>query len=195
MGDAAATRPRTASEYLAFEEASPLRHEFVRGEVFAMAGTTDAHNEVTQNLAALLRAHLRGGPCRAYVIEVQLRVELADAYFYPDLFVTCDPRDRDDPRVKRYAKLVVEVLSESTAAYDRGDKFDDYRRLESLREYVLVDSRARRAMVYRRSDEAARWEFEPVPADGSLLLASIALRVPLAALYEDTSVPSPVTPR
>ncbi len=107
--------------------------------------------------------------------------------------MTCDPRDRDDPRVKRHAKLVVEVLSESTAAYDRGDKFDDYRRLESLREYVLIDSRAQRAMVYRRSDEAARWEFEPVPADGVLHLASVALRAPLAALYEDTSVPAPVS--
>ena len=179
----------TADEFLAYELASPTRHEFVRGEVFAMSGASDAHNEVVFNLAALVRPHLRGRPCRTYGLDVKLRVEAADAYFYPDLFVTCDPRDLADPLVKRSAVLVVEVLSESTASYDRTEKFDDYRRLPSLEEYALVDSRARRIIVYRRTSTGT-WEFDPVADGGAVRFASIGLTVSVEALYEDSSVPT-----
>lgn len=176
-------------EYLAREGASATKHEYARGEIFAMAGTTTAHNDVVGNLAAALRAHLRGGPCRVRSESVKLRVEAANAFFYPDLFVTCDERDRGDPLVQRHAKLVIEVLSSSTAEYDRGQKFADYRLLPSLREYVTIDSRAQQAVVYRRNDDGI-WEFHPAQAGLAITLETVALTLELDAIYEGTDVPA-----
>ena len=84
-------------DYLAGEALSPIRHEYVAGEVFTMAGATEEHATIALNLAALLRAQVRGGPCRVYIADMKLRVEAADAFFYPDVFVTCDPRDATEP--------------------------------------------------------------------------------------------------
>lgn len=178
----------TADEFLAFENASADKHEFVRGEVFAMAGATEAHNAIVLNLAAWLRDRFRGHACRAFALDMKLRVDAADAFFYPDVFVTCDPRDRDDPLVKRHPTLIVEVLSESTAEYDRTDKFDDYQRLADLQEYVLVDSRERRVIVHRRI-ESGRWDRAADVRDGAVTFASVALTTTLAAIYDDTEVP------
>jgi Uma2 family endonuclease len=190
----AAAPTLTPEEYLAFEAASPTKHEFVRGEIYAVSGVTDAHNEIGQNVASLLRAHLRGKPCRSYATDVKLRVEAANVYFYPDVFVTCDPRDAGDALVKRSAVLVVEVLSASTAEYDRGDEFADYRKLDSLREYVLVDSREQRVTVHRRN-AAGRWELDWLTEKDTLALESVGLEVAVAALYEDTTTEVPVAPR
>ncbi|MCC6521272.1 MAG: Uma2 family endonuclease [Polyangiaceae bacterium] len=189
MSAPAETPPMTAEAYLGLERASPTRHEFVRGAIFAMSGATKLHNDVVANVAAVLKAHLRGRPCRTYLLDVKLHVEAADAYFYADVFVTCDPRDRDDPLIAHYPSLIVEVLSDSTAAYDRGEKFDDYRRLPELREYALVDSRQRHVVVYR-STARSTWEFDPVGADGLVRLTSVGLTVPMSAFYEDTDVPA-----
>ena len=190
MASPAVSTHLTPDEFLAMENASPTKHEYVRGEVFAMSGVSDAHNDVAGNVYTHLRAHLRGKPCRAYITDVKLRVEAADAFFYPDVFVTCDARDLDDPLVKRSAVLIVEVLSPSTAEYDRGDKFADYRRLPELREYVLVDARARRVEVFRRN-AAGRWERDWLGSADTLALESIELALPVAELYEDTRVPEP----
>ncbi len=179
----------TPEEYLAFEAASPVRHEYLRGEVFAMSGASDVHNDIVRNVNNLLWGHVRGRGCRTYFVDVKVRVEKADAYFYPDVFVTCDPRDGDDRYVKRYPVLIVEVLSDSTADYDSDEKFADYRKLDTLREYVLVDSRHRRVDVYRRGDDG-RWEFIPGGADGVVSLESVGFQVPVAAVYEDTDVPA-----
>lgn len=187
MAEVAHVKRMSADEYMAFEQASPVKSEYVRGELFAMAGTTDRHNDVAGNIYAVARSLVRGGPCRAYIADVKLRIDAADVFFYPDVFVTCDARDRDDPLVKRHAVLVVEVLSDSTAEYDRADKFADYRRIETLREYVLVDSRVRRVDVFRRT--AAGWAFESVRSGEVLRLESIQAELPVAALYEDTDVP------
>ncbi len=188
MANQAAPRSLSPEEYLALEATSDEKHEYVRGEVFAMAGTSVAHNVITGNLHAALRAHLRGGPCRVLFESVKLRVDAANVYFYPDLFVTCDPRDADDPLVQRHATLIVEVLSESTSDYDRGEKFADYRRSSTLQEFVTVDSRIQQVVVYRRNDTGV-WEFHPAEAGGEVVLASVGLTLPVAAIYEDTSVP------
>ena len=188
MGAAATALKMTADEYLAFEAASPTKHEFVRGELFAMSGTTKAHNRLVFNLVTAFTTALRARPCGVHFQDVKLRVEAANAYFYPDVIVTCDPRDRADPLLVRSPTVLVDVLSERTAEYDLGEKFDDYRRLESLREYVVVDSRRQRVVVYRRA-EAGAWSIEPVPAGGTLRLPSLGLELPFAALYDDTDVP------
>ena len=188
MADPAVAPPLAPDAYLAMEAASATRHEYVRGEVFAQAGATDAHNDVATNVHARLRAHLRGSPCRAYLADVKLRVAAADAFFYPDVFVTCDLADAADPLVKRSAVVVVEVLSASTADYDRGAKFADYRKLPALREYVLVDSRARRVEVFRKN-AAGRWERDWLGGGDDLALEAIGLTLPVSALYDDTTVP------
>lgn len=174
-------------DYLEWENRQPTRHEFIRGEIFAMAGTTDLHNEVSGNLYTLLRQHLRGTPCRVFMADVKVRVEAADCCFYPDIQVTCAETDRADRHVKRAPVLVVEVLSASTAAFDMGDKFAAYRQLDSLREYVLVDQERIRVQIYRRSDQ--RWLVDSVGPGERLRLDSIDLDCPVEKLYEDLSEP------
>ena len=177
----------TYDDYLEWEQRQPERHEYVRGEVFAMAGTTDRHNEISGNFYTLLRQHLRGTPCRVFMADVKVRVEAADCGFYPDLQVTCAESDRADRLVKRFPVLVVEVLSDSTASYDLGDKFAAYQQLDSLREYVLVDQERIRVQVYRRRD--GQWWVDSVGPGGRLSLESVDLECPVEVLYEDLSEP------
>lgn len=180
----------TYNDYLEWEQRQPERHEYVRGEVFAMAGTSDRHNEISMNLTALLRQHLRGTPCRVFMAEVKVRVDAADCGFYPDIQVTCAESDRADRLVKRSPVLVVEVLSDSTAAYDLGDKFAAYQQLDSLREYVLVDQERIRVQIYRRRD--GQWWVDNIGPGGRLRLDSVDLDCPVETLYEDLS--EPITP-
>ena len=177
----------TYDDYLEWEQRQPERHEYVRGEVFAMAGTTDRHNEVSGNFYTLLRQHLRGTPCRVYIAEVKVRVEAADCGFYPDVQVTCAESDRADHLVKRSPVLVVEVLSDSTATFDVGDKFAAYQQLDSLQEYVLVDQERIRVQIYRRRE--GRWWVDSVGPGGRLHLESVELEGPVEAFYEDLSEP------
>ena len=120
-------QPMTAAEFLAWDAGQTLKHEFVRGEVFAMAGGEDRNATVALNIAIALRQHLRGSPCRVYGSDVKLRVEAADCFFYPEVMVTCSAADLTDRLIKREPSLVVEVLSASTAAYESGAKFAAYR--------------------------------------------------------------------
>lgn len=183
MSNLALAQPITVEDYLAGEALSPIRHEYVAGEVFAMAGASEAHATIALNLAALLRAHVRGGPCRVYIADMKLRVDAA--FFYPDVFVTCDPADASEPLAKRRARVVCEVLSESTEGYDRGGKFAAYRALDSLEAYLLIDSRSRSVEVFRR--QSAGWLLEPVPADGRLDIPEIGFECSVDALYEDVA--------
>lgn len=174
-----------AAAYLAWEAEQPERHEYVAGEVFAMVGVRQVHNIATLNLAAALRQSLKGSPCRVFVESVKTRVEAADCYFYPDVVVTCDARDRATPDYLSHPLLVVEVLSESTAAFDRGDKFAAYRKLPSLQEYVLVDLPAKRIEIFRRNAEQ-HWVLYEYHTGDKLELASLALMLPVADVFEDT---------
>ena len=123
----------TASDYLAWEAEQKDRHEFVGGETFAMAGAEDRHVTVTGNLYMALRQHLSGSPCRTFMSDMRLSVATLGSYFYPDILVTCSAADLASPLAKSEPKLIVEVLSPSTAAYDRGLKFSHYRKLGRLR--------------------------------------------------------------
>ncbi len=125
----------TPEEYLQFEETSPIKHEYIDGQVYSMAGTTDTHNIVAGNIYTIIRNHLRGSNCRVYFPDVKVRLEKRNHFYYPDIIITCDDRDRETATYKRFPKLIVEVLSDSTEAFDRGDKFNDYQTLESLEEY------------------------------------------------------------
>lgn len=189
MGLAHATAAMTAAEFLAWDAGMRQRHEYVRGEVFAMAGAEERHVTVALNLAMALRVHLRGTPCRTFITDMKLRVDTADAYFYPDVMVTCSAADARDPLVKREPVLVVEVLSPGTAAYDRGAKFADYRRLPSLHEYLLVDVDTRRCDLYRKGDDGL-WVLHPSEPGAGVQLASVDLMLAAEALWAELPAPA-----
>ncbi|QQE66909.1 hypothetical protein GFS31_36130 [Leptolyngbya sp. BL0902] len=177
----------TAQEYLQLEAESPAKHEFIDGEAYAMAGASDAHVTITVNLAALLRNHVRGSGCRVYIADMKARIETRNCFYYPDVMVTCDERDRANNTYKCFPKLMIEVLSESTEAFDRGDKFADYQTLETLEEYVLVNTRHQRVESFQRN-EAGLWVLHYY-TEGDFALASLNFSAPLTALYEDVEFP------
>jgi Uma2 family endonuclease len=184
MGHAAVDMRMSAEDFLAWDESQTVRHEFVRGEVFAMTGGSDGHVTTTGNIYAMLRAHLRGTPCRTFLIDMKLRVEAADSFFYPDVMVTCSAADAAETLIKREPSLVVEVLSPSTAAYDRGDKFAVYRLLPSLAEYLLVDPRGRRCDLYRKGADGL-WVLHPFEMGQAVTLASVDMALDARSLWED----------
>ncbi|MEO5343166.1 MAG: Uma2 family endonuclease [Gammaproteobacteria bacterium SHHR-1] len=177
----------SAEDYLAWEAEQEQKYEYLLGDVYAMAGASDAHVTVSGNLFAILRSHLRGKPCRAYISDMKLQLDQANAYFYPDVFVTCAAADVGLSNFKREPLLVVEVLSPSTAAYDRGLKFAHYRQLPSLQEYVLIDTERLAVDLFRR-DAEGHWVLYPFAADETLTLTSVDLDLPLAAIYEDVTL-------
>lgn len=190
MGYAQQRLSMTAADYLAWEEVQTQRHEYVQGEVFAMAGEEDRHVTVAGNIFVALRQHLRGSPCQTYISDMRLHIEAADAYFYPDVMVTCDAADHASRRFKSHPVLVVEVLSESTGNYDRGDKFAHYRRLDSLREYVLVDIDRRATDIYRKGADGL-WVLHPFAGDEVVEFASVGLKLAARDLFADIEGAAP----
>lgn len=180
MGQAQA-KP-SLEEFIAWENGQDERHEFVRGEVFAMVGARRVHGQVCLNLAASLKAQLKGSRCAVFMESLKLQIG-RDALVYPDVFVTCDPADLRTEQVFAAPTVVAEVLSPSTQAYDRGLKFTLYRSLPSLREYVLVDPQTREVLVFRRGAEGlfTLYDLSGLP---QVELASIACIVPAAELFE-----------
>lgn len=184
MTHAARILPPTFPEFLEWEKEQELRHEYLHGEVYAMTGTTDRHNDVSGNLYMALRQHLRDGPRRIYMADVMLRVETADAGFHPDLMVTCSERDREDRHIKGEPVLIVEVLSETTAAFDLGEKFAAYRQLPTLKEYVLVDPERERVQLFRPGADG-RWVLYPAGPGDTLEMESVELAIPIGEVYRE----------
>ncbi|MBG1264990.1 Uma2 family endonuclease [Nostoc sp. WHI] len=178
----------TPEAYLQLEEKSNIKHEYIDGQVYAMAGTTDTHNTIVGNLFILIRNHFRGSDCRVYFADIKARIEKRNRFYYPDLIVTCDPKDRETSTYKRFPKLIIEVLSDSTEAFDRGDKFNDYQTLDSLEEYVLVNSKHQRIETFRRNDQGL-WVLQTyIPTDQTFELQSINLTASFADLYQDVEL-------
>ena len=184
MGQAAYQPVMTTADYLAWEVEQKDRHEFVGGEVFAMAGAEDRHVTATMNLAFALRQHLSGSPCRTFMSDMRLNVAASGSYFYPDIMVTCSANDLSSPLSKSEPKLIIEVLSPSTAAYDRGLKFSQYRSLLSLQEYVLIDIDTRAVDSYTLGADGL-WVLHPFAANETVKLASVTLEVTAAQLFAE----------
>lgn len=177
-------------DYLALEARSPVRHEYVAGDVYAMTGASLRHNVIALNIAALLRAHLRGTPCRAFVADAKLRIAKAGAYYYPDVMVTCDPRHltvSSDDQVVEAPKLVIEVLSTSTEAVDRREKLIAYRGIPSLLEYVLVAQDEAKIEIHRRHGDIG-WEIVTLTPGDPVELKSVELISDFPAVYEETGL-------
>ncbi len=179
--------PLSVAEYLEGELHSQVRHEYVAGRVFAMVGTSRAHNTIAINIATALRPHLRGGSCRVFMSDLKVRVEKTNAFYYPDIAVTCHVADTHSHYLT-HPCLVVEVLSPTTEGIDRREKLLAYQTLDSLKEYVLIAQETMRVEVYRR-DEAGGWWVDTYNAGNEAVhLASVELTVPMAAVYEEVDV-------
>lgn len=175
-------RKLTLNDFLDWENAQVERHEFDRGEVFAMVGARRSHGRVVLNLATRLSLHLAGSRCQ--VFTEGMKVQIADdTIFYPDVFITCDPADLRTDMIFRAPLLVVEVLSPGTAGYDLGQKFAQYRRLASLKEYLLVDPETRRVEAFRRNDQN-QWVLHDMTDGETLHVACVDARITLAQLFD-----------
>jgi Uma2 family endonuclease len=175
----------SVEEYLEFEEMSTTKHEYIGGELYAMTGATKRHNVICVNVAIALAVHVRGGPCRAYVeaVKVRLTVKGEEIFYYPDVSVACGPQDLDKVFVTD-PKLIVEVLSPSTERTDRGEKALNYREIPTLEEYVLIDQRKLEVTLCRRSDD---WRPQVLTRpDAEAQLRSIAFTLPLGRIYDGT---------
>jgi len=175
-------------EYLELEENSTVKHEYIDGHVYAMASGTINHGLIAVNAVAALRSHLRGGPCRVYNSDVGVQLA-ARRIVYPDVSVSCDPRDHADggARFISHPLLLVEVLSPATAAYDRGDEFAMYQALDSVREYLLLDAERRAGELWTRRADGS-WRPRAFGPGEDLYLATIDLRITAAVFYEDVVV-------
>ena len=182
--------PMSPQEYLEWEAEQDTKYAYVNGEVFAMTGGTSPHNIVAGNLFALLKTHLRGKGCRTFIADVKVQVSTNGPYHYPDIMVSCDPRDQNAVKLIRYPCLIVEVLSPSTAAYDQGDKFTHYRQISTLQEYVLLSADGVSCDRYRRLS-ARHWDLQTYIAGETLDLTSIDWQAPLDLLYEDVQLAPP----
>ena len=188
MGVPQAIHRMTAEQFSVWELDEPERHEFFRGEVFrvfAMGGARREHVRVSGNCFVALDRHLRGTACQAFMSDMKVHVEATNDMFYPDIVVTCDPRDLAASLEMSHPKLIIEVLSPSTATFDRGDKFLIYRQIPELEEYALVDPHAKTFEVYRRQPNGSDWLLSPGRAGHGLELQSVALTIPVDALFEN----------
>ncbi|WP_016953227.1 Uma2 family endonuclease [Anabaena sp. PCC 7108] len=177
-------------EYLQEEETSAIKHEYRNGDIYAMAGASNTHVIITLNIASMLRNHLRGRGCQAYIADTKAHIESIDTYYYPDVMVSCDERDRTFNNFLRYPCLIIEVLSPTTEGFDRGDKFADYRNIQSLEEYVLVSQTRINIEVFRRNPEG-QWVLYPYGKGENIHLASVDFKCDVADVYEDVTFEAP----
>ena len=181
----AAKRAMNLDEFLAWEGQQPERWEFVDGEAFAMAGGTDVHNTICLNTAFALRNALAGTRCSVFMTDVRLRLAADDSLFYPDVFVSCADADRARRQVKEDPALIAEVLSPSTEAYDRGRKFEAYRRFPGLRTVLFLSQERAHVECYSRVDDGGWLLSEASGGRAALNLPALGFELALAELYRD----------
>jgi Uma2 family endonuclease len=173
----------TPQEYFDWEAQQLERHEYFDGEVYAMAGGTMAHADIALNIATTAKRHLEER-CKVRNSDAKVGITENGPFTYPDVSVSCDDRDRSAQNFIQSPCLIIEVLSPTTEAYDRGGKFKLYRRLTSLQEYVLVGSESQSVEVFRRQTSGS-WEFMAYGAGDEVTLSSIELTVAIGVFYED----------
>ncbi|XZN91530.1 MAG: Uma2 family endonuclease [Microcoleus sp.] len=186
----------TPQEYLEWEEQQPIKYEYMNGEVFAMTGGILPHNSIAINITSALKNHLRGKGCKVFMADAKVGVSQNGPFHYPDVMVSCDPQDQTARKVIYHPCLIVEVLSPGTEAFDRGQKFRNYRQIESLTEYVLIETDRLNVECYR-INEKGKWELTAYSLDATTIDAtevevdfpSVDFRCPISLLYEDVVFP------
>lgn len=184
MVDAAEKRRMTADEYLAFERASEEKHEFADGEIFAMSGGTYEHSIIAQAFGAMLRTALAGRKCSVPNSDMKVQIPATDKFVYPDAAVVCGrPQFKDDKRdVLLNPKIIVEVLSPSTEAYDRGDKFTNYRTIPALMHYIMAAQDKPYVEVYTRQENGS-WNLVEYRAGGIIELSALECSLEVDQIY------------
>ncbi|MGB3239911.1 MAG: Uma2 family endonuclease [Geitlerinemataceae cyanobacterium] len=172
----------TPVEYFAWEEQQLCRHEYINGEVYAMSGGTRNHSRIALKFGALLDNHLSDRSCEVFNSDCRVKIVETDDYTYPDVSVSCDRRDKTTTQYITYPCLIAEVLSDSTEAYDRGNKFFRYRQNPQLQDYVLVSSQEIAIDLYRKT-ENGRWEIIDYRAGDLVELQSVNLSFPIEQAY------------
>ncbi|OGT90912.1 MAG: hypothetical protein A2286_03860 [Gammaproteobacteria bacterium RIFOXYA12_FULL_61_12] len=177
--------PISVDDYLAGEQHSEIRHEFINGQVYAMGGASRTHGLIVNALAFVLTPAARRRHCQLFTsdMKVQLQIGNSQIFYYPDLLLSCDPNDRET-YFCRTPCLIIEVLSESTERIDRREKFLAYQALPSLQEYLLVAQDARRVEIYRRSTD---WQVECYES-GQVQLDCLEERLDLDSIYQDVEM-------
>ncbi|HLQ10094.1 MAG TPA: Uma2 family endonuclease [Ktedonobacteraceae bacterium] len=177
----------SVEDYLTLDrESVDARYEYIDGYAYMMSGGTLNHSAISINVTSLLRNLLRDSSCSAYNSDARVRLSTM-RYVYPDATVSCDERDRGTGDIIHFARLIIEVLSPSTEAYDRGQKFIYYRTCPTIMEYVLVDTQRQAVDVYRRAS-ANLWTLHLFGPDDRVELASVNVNFPIAALYEGVTL-------
>jgi Uma2 family endonuclease len=191
MGQAAAHVRYSYADYRALEDESNVRHEYRDGEILAMAGGTPEHAELAGRVLAALSRQLEGKPCRVYPSDLRIRILATGLATYPDVSVVCGPVERDpgDPNAVTNPRLLVEVLSDRTEAYDRGAKLDHYRQLTSLSAYLLVSHRSPELELRTRSADG--WTVRWARAGEVLKLEALAVVLDVEALYAGINLSRP----
>ena len=174
----------TPEEYFIWEETQLEKHELIDGRVYAMGGGTRNHSDIAGNFLAIIKPHLRGSGCKTYNSDCRVNILNTRNYTYPDLSVTCDPRDNSSAQYITYPCLIVEVLSDSTEAYDRGKKFEKYRQNPNLVDYVLVSSDEMAVDIYHKND-AGEWVILSYREGDRVELKSIDFSVAIEVFYEE----------
>ncbi|MFB3131096.1 MAG: Uma2 family endonuclease [Rhodothermales bacterium] len=176
----------TPEEYLAFEHEAEVKHEYYAGEIFAFAGASRQHNLIVGNVYAGLHAQLRQRPCEVYASDMRVRVSPTGLYTYPDVVAVCEEARLSDEENDTLLNptVIVEVLSASTAAYDRGEKFEHYRKLESLKEYLVIAQERHHVERHVRQSEGQWLLSETDSVEDVIELPSIACRLAVADIYE-----------
>lgn len=177
-------------EYLEAENASEQKHEYYQGEVFAMAGASDVHNDIFSNLFIALGSHLRGKPCRPYGSDKRLHIPQSTLFTYPDISVYCNEKKFFDleKRTSLEPTVLIEILSPTTKNYDRGGKFNLYRGIATLKEYILVDSESISVEIFRLN-ASGHWELEEYKMiDQKMSIASLDISIPLLEVYQHTNL-------
>lgn len=182
----------TPEEYLAIERKAEFRSEYLAGETFAMAGAGERHNMIVTNISGEIRDQFKGRPCRNYSNDMRVRISPTGLYTYPDIVAVCGEARFDDEHKDTLLNptVIVEVLSPSTEAYDRGEKFWHYRQLESLVEYVLVAQDRRRIEHYVRQPDGQWLLSESSSLEDTVQLLSIDCRLSLAEVYDKADIAS-----
>lgn len=174
----------TAEEYLAWEEQQEDKYEYVDGEIIAMTGGTLPHNDIALNFYSLLRPHLKKKGCRVNVADAKVQGKANRRYFYPDLVISCHSEDQKAKKWIQFPTVIIEVLSPSTANYDKSQKLKWYRQIPSLQEYILVDSQRVSVEMFQRQ-AGKMWGYRDYDADESFVIPSIEFTCDVALLYED----------
>lgn len=175
----------TPEDYLEIERISPIKHEYFQGQIVAMAGASKAHVIITGNLSALLVNHLRGTGCIPYATDMKVRLPALNLFYYPDLAIACDDRDRiSDEDFILHPKLIIEVLSDSTEAFDRGDKFADYKSIPEFEEYILIHQKQILVEQFQRQSNNL-WLPQIYRAGDTVELMSISFTFAIETLYEN----------